>query len=71
MKLKQFDKIISGAWLQAEDESKVTPPSSFRKSFLRILDNELVKQGIECDWEDCKGHGGGVAEKYKIGDDLV
>lgn len=43
---KNFEDIISAAWLQTIEETGIDPDSIFRKRFFALFDNELRWQGL-------------------------
>ncbi len=61
-----LENIISGAWLQAEDNTKIMPDASFHRRFLHLMTNELIKRGItECKNPHChENHAEAIDKKY-------
>ena len=71
--LDDLGNILSGAWLQVEDELKgieiANPDDKYpRVRFFQLVENEMIKQGLaECKDKRCQAnHKEGIGRKYLL-----
>lgn len=66
--IDELGDIVSGAWLQAETETEISPSTYFRRTFIGLMENELIKRGhIKCNDPLCGvDHSKAIDEKFLL-----